>query len=685
MSNKITNLLLRHNFVDFPAVEDGEKANQEEITTVISNLSYYGYALNVEGYKHLCSITSKLLQVWWKDVEAELKSLTGEDRKIGDFVVYKNFPAEVLEKSEAEYWSAQILMYWGFPNDFFTQEVKPRDNMKEAGKAIVLRKSKCFTLKDILNNYLKSPAPWKESEFDDVKLLSGSLAVDFSLFNFKQNMIDLAAFFIQQNKIISVDTATDVLRLAAGLSNCDTSLREKVRFISFKKPVRKFLLGMLENCNNLSEDFARRPEMWKRLIHQLHPGDYAKKFHRVCKAIDDLYNDRLTTFNSKVEELLLKKDASVLDLLASRPGEFRRRLIHTASLFGDVAVKYFNERAIDKLSVSQIVSLRSFLNSVRMRQHRVFPPKGNWNKMQIGESRKLDQKQIDDLSLALGKALSAKVPGVKTLDVATSMIKLPSGGEVSPYTRGTVFPIPENVKFIRTASYWKQPVYSNTWFDNGWNFFNEKWESVGVCSWDRTHYRDSKVIGAIFSGDPTNSKEMQGRGAQLIDLYLDSLEELGARYAVWNILCYSRIPFSQAEDVFAALQWGEKPEEGKLFEPSRCQLSFPLKSKSYTKYICLIDLKKRELIYLDANLSAQTHSASSNGDILSKNMPAFMEYIDSLPSVYDLFCESIDSRSDVSILYSDKNIELNGGRAYVFKPENKNNKYRAIDINNILE
>ena len=84
-------------------------------------------------------------------------------------------------------------------------------------------------------------------------------------------------------------------------------------------------------------------------------------------------------------------------------------------------------------------------------------------------------------------------------------------------------------------------------------------------------------------------------------------------------------------------------------------------------------------------MSAQTHSASSNGDILSKNMPAFMEYIDSLPSVYDLFCESIDSRSDVSILYSDKNIELNGGRAYVFKPENKNNKYRAIDINNILE
>src|SRR5262249_39318250 len=131
-----TNILIRHNYIAIPSGSGG--CIGQEIGTVLMNLSYYGYALNVHSYNALCKLSSEELFSWWKEVEKELKIITGDNRKIAKFVVYKNFPAEVLEKSEAEYWIPQILMYWGFPNEFFTEPVKPREKMNEQTKSIVL-------------------------------------------------------------------------------------------------------------------------------------------------------------------------------------------------------------------------------------------------------------------------------------------------------------------------------------------------------------------------------------------------------------------------------------------------------------------------------------------------------------------------------------------------------------------
>jgi hypothetical protein len=681
-----TNLLLRHNYVEVPTTTSLKASSQEDLATILMNLSYYGYALSVESYRAVSKLSRKELTAWWKTVEAELKSITGEDRKIGDFVVYKNFPAEVLEKTAAEYWIPQILMYWGFPNEFFTQEVKPRDKMNEQPRAIVLKKANKNTLKDIFNSYLKAPARWKQQELQDVLSLADQLPINFAKLAFKENLVKLATVMMEKGQKIKIDTATDVLRLAAGLSDGDVSLRTPVKFKSFKKSVRRFLLSTLEGCANLAEDVARRPEMFKRLFHSLHPGDFKRQYPCVVEVYNQLYRGQLTTFNAQVENLLREENPMVLELLSDRPGDFRRRLVHALDLFGNKAVKAFsNEEVLNKLTVHQLVSLRSYLETVNERNHRVFPPKGNWSKVQVADARKVDAKHVKALSKALGQALAERVPVVKVLDDNADLIKLPSNdGEVSPYARGTVFPIPEEVEFIRTASYWKAQTigYTNIWFDNGWNFFDANWKSLGSCCWT-----EHKFCGgsAVFSGDPTNSKEMQGRAAQLIDLYPAKLLRQGVRYAVWNILCFSRIPFGKAEDVFAALQWGKDPQSGKLFEPSRCQLQFPLKGESLTKYIALIDLEKREMVYLDANLRGQVQAASSNGATLEKVMPAYMEYINSLPSVHDLFRESVDEESDgAHILYSDQDAELKNVRAYVFKPENKLSKYKPVDLNGLL-
>jgi hypothetical protein len=690
------NILLRYNYVSIPrfvGTSEASQASQEALATVLMNLSYFGRALSQEGYRALTQLTTQGLITWWGEVETQLKIITGESRKIGDFVVYKNFPQEVLDKTAAEYWIPQILMYWGFPKEFFTQEVKPRDKMDKQPKCLVLKLANDNSLSDILTSLCKSPARWKEEELADVVYLSDWYPINLAKMGFKENMVLVATHYINSGKDINITTATDVLRLAVGLSDGDVSLRTNSKFKSFSKPQRRFLLRTLEKCTNLKEDMARRPELWKRLIHQLHPGDWRQQFPQVCQAMNDLYKDRLTTFNSEVEQLLLAGDGEVLDLLQGRPGDFRRRLLHTVRLFGDMAVQSFTDRKVlSNLTTHQVVSLRTFLETTNQRKHRVFPPKGNWGKMQIAEAQHIPVRYIKAICQQLGRVLAERVPKVGVLDEETRKIKLPNNGESGPYARGTVFPIPEGVDFIRTASYWN--VNANTasyvWFDNGWNFFSDDWKPLGACCWSNPNFpgrgywndrKPSKDTGAVFSGDPTIAS---GKACQMIDLYPEKLRAKGVRYAVWSILCYSGMAFNKAEDVFAAFQWGKDANKGKLFEPSRCQLAIPLTGDQLTKYVVLMDFDKNEMVYLDAGLKSSVRSAEANGPLLQKNLPAFMEYIKSLPSVYDLFRESVNDASDVQVLYSDAEAELTGEKAYVFRPENKASQYKTLDINSIL-
>lgn len=680
-----TNILLRNGYVSLRKVDGFEPAATNSLATVLMNLEYYGYALSTEVYSKLRNLSSANLNTWWAALEPELKKVTGDDRNIGDFVVYKNFPAEVIAKSDAEYWMAQILMYWGFPNEFFTQDVTPRKGMDASErKSIMLKLESCDTLPKIFNSLCASPARWKKTEEADILFLT-DLFIDGSVnlgnISFKENLVFLAKHFINNGKNVSVKSATDVLRLAAGLSDGDISLKEKIRFKSFDRKTRKFLLSSLEKSSNLEDDIARRKNVWKRFLHQLHAGDYKNTYPKVCAAYDNLYNDRLETFNSRVEAGIIAKDKSVLKLLSKRPGEFARRIAHLTNVFGNHAVEAFI-KVLPELSVNQIVTLRAHLETSSARFFRVFPPKGSWSKLQVGDARTIDNKHVNKISEAMGEVLSKKVSAVKVLDKRMKDITLPNNGsDEGSYNRGTVFKIPDEVEFIRTASYWECKTGGSTWFDNGWNFFDAAWNSVGDCCWTAPKFHD----GAVFSGDPTNSKEMKGRAAQLIDLYPSKLLKSGVRYAVWNVLCYSKIKFADAKDVFAALQWGNDPQAGKLFEPSRCQLSFQLKGNYYTKFVCVIDLETREMIYIDANLKADVHSAGKNGKELSKIMPAFMEYISSLPTVHDLFRNSVDEKDGNGyIIYTDKDVLFDKEEpAYVFKQEG-DNKYKPIDLNKIL-
>ncbi len=689
--NRDQKILIQHSQVLLP--DAGHiPTSRTVLVTLMSNISYFGFALSQSAFSALQNAGDTAVERWWELTEPVLMNLTGDDKDMGSFVVYKNFPHEVLSMSEADYWFRQICMYWGLPNELFTTEPEARPDLKEVPVQRVLHPAGEDSLPAIFEDLLASPARWIDEQQQDVIYLAVNLEgqPNLSQISFKENLVTLGVACLEQGQTVTVDTATDVLRLAVGMSEGDVSLRQNSKLRRFRRPERRFLLQMMDQASHLEEDLSRRPEQMKRLLHGLRPGDYPERFPRVCLAYDKLYRDQLPqTFNARVEALLEQRDRAVLSLLQQRPGELMRRLHTCVLLFRDDTVHAFTA-VVDQLSTIQLLKLQRYLETVNDRSYRTFPPRGNWSKLQVVETspdRRIPIPQLRKLLTLIAQHLSSRLEekvGPVRLDPRTVKVKLQtSDSDLLPYGRGTTFFIPEPVTFIRTASYWHSgSTHSNIWYDNGWNFFGDNWSPQGACCWTEEKFSHG---GAVFSGDPTNSKNLEGRACQMIDLYLDKLQAVGVRYAVWNILCYSRLTFSDAQEVYAALMWGEKPEEGKLFEPSRCQLSFPLTGNSLTKYVAYLDLWRRELIFIDANLRGSVSTAAANTKGLSERIPAFVEYLNSLPSMHDLLSHAPQADDGLPVLYSDLNVPIQGGKAWVFRPENKSNSFESLQINELLK
>jgi hypothetical protein len=652
--------------------------NNAELATVVSNLAYYGYTLDKTALATLASLNSGDLADLWVKLKDVLAELTKENRSMDKFVVYKNFPREVLDMEEGQYALRQIMIYHGFPYAAVAEEAEPRAPLGDIKRLKVLALAAADTPARIFGNLMGLNNRWSDNQkVWAEKLIGQRNVIDLDDFGFKENGIALIAKHFE-TKEVSVSTGTDVLRLAAALSDADISLREKTKLRSFKRPERRKLLAMLEESNNLADDFANRPEQFKRLLERLRPGDY--NFEKVKTAYDGLYNKSVKPFSALVDPQ--EPVAETLDIVATRPGEFLRRFHHFYDLFGSEAAGRMM-LVLDKLTTRQLVNFRAYLGSINTRATLIYPPKANWARAQVAQNKK-GKITDDDLILldgAIGEELCSRMekafPEGIALGEDTDRVKLQTNDQkLAEYGRGTRFPIPDDVNFIRTASFWQMSVHG--WFDNGWNFFDEKWKSMGVCSWEG---QCSKFKGgaAVFSGDPMNSSNEEGKATQLIDLYLDQLKAKGVRYAVWNILCYSRIKFSDASgEVMGLLQWGDKPNKGKLIEPSRCQMVFPLKADAMASFIAYVDVETRELVYMDAPLRANVTGASRNEETLGTMMPAYVEYLESLPTVRDLLRDAPEG--DMPVLFSDRDVAIEADRAFVFRPENAENSFSRVSV-----
>lgn len=663
--------------------------SDEDLGTAISNLAYYGYTLNLQSLQELRSLTRQALSMWLDVMKKSLGEVTKDNRKMDDFVVYKNFPKEVLSKSQAQYWLDQVLIYSGQKVESVQSPTQERQELEKANSARpalkVLSLQKSDSAFKIAQSLVEKKTRWSEQESAHAIYFFSNMPsahVNYAHFGFKENATTIASSLIEQSKLtaLTIADATDVLRLAASISTGQALLTKDFKFKNFSRPLRKMFLSCLESSKNLQEDVSARRQTWKKFLHALHPGDY--KFEKVKQVYNDLYNEKLQSFDAKVEQSIAQNTPNALSLLASRPGVAIRRLQEVNKKLGPQAALQLLKTVAPKVDTPALLKLKSYLSSISTRKKLLYAPKGQWSKVQVADNKasfnpQVCQELTEVIDEVLAKRLQKTFPSGVNLDDKLKLVKLPTNDqELSSVGRGTVYEIGPEIKFIRSASYWQTKDQGTVWFDNGWNFFDSNWSATGNVCWNVPSAHEN---AAIFSGDPVNTSDMHGRACQMIDLYIDKLVAKGARYAVWNILAFSGISFSKSEEVLATLQLGEKAESGKLYEPSRAQMSFALKGENLTKYIAYIDLVKRKIVYMDANLPGSTQSASNNAQILSEQMPAFVEYLEALPSAWDYF--TLAPLGDVPLLYSDAGVEIEkGANAYVFSKENPANDFNSISL-----
>lgn len=680
--------------------------------TILSNMYYYGYAPSNDLIFYINSLNHDELKNFWLDLYPVFEVLTGNNLRMSDFVVYKNFPSEVLNKNELEQFYEQFLSYFLNDNSWFTQDKIDRDlSFSDFKNLKVLNISNENTFYDIFLNLCSSSSKWSFNEKETITFLLNIIdtrKIQSSCFYFKENLLFTLSLIIKNNydNSIKLNTCKDVLRLASILS--DDNFRFK-NFINFNRKTRQLLLSYLENIENLEIDAAENKESIKKLFTKLRVGDYKNKYPRCLNIFDQIYNKKINSYNSKIEKMISVfsqfklKDTNnnklfplksldynfenLLNLIKIKPGLFIKKFHKLYSINSDETILSLIS-CINNVNTLSLLKFQNYINNINNTDYLFYKPNSNYLNLIKSKNNKPKIKELDislintKINSIIQSRLQEKHPEGFKVDPILKNIKIQSNNqEISEFTIGSVIKIPDNTTFIRTGSYWKTlNIDSNIWFDNSINYFDKNFKPIGHCAWDKIKFKKQKQIGSIFSGDPLISSNENLAGAQFIDLYLEPLVNLNVRYCVWSILSFNDIYFDEIEEIFATIQFGNEPLKGEIYEPSRSHISHKLKGHNLSKVFLCLDLLKREIIIIDNCFKLKTQSASLNAEILSSFIPTYIDNCSFIPSYFDLL-----SKHEGSIIstYDDNEIDIKE-KGLVINKTNTNNNFINIEINDLL-
>ncbi len=169
----------------------------------------------------------------------------------------------------------------------------------------------------------------------------------------------------------------------------------------------------------------------------------------------------------------------------------------------------------------------------------------------------------------------------------------------------------------------------------------------------------------------------------MIDIHIPKARQNKVRYVILSALSFNNVPFTDFEDSVLNIQFSEKQESGKLFEPSRSVISFKLNSDAVkNKVVAIFDLLNRKVIFVDQYIpSLNLSSARYNGETLEKYLNYNLDNILNYHSLYDLLESIHDDNAESKILYSDKEHVLHKNhKHFVLFKENKENDVEFYEL-----
>ncbi|QJW96483.1 TerD family protein [Frigoriglobus tundricola] len=600
------------------------------IAALQKNLEALGFLLAEDVVEGLKRMSPTQVDAFYQRLVKDLRAMVGAHRPFRP--MYPNFPAQIMQMSEAELYFNAIRHYWtlALPG----AEAGEREPLEDAPRLRLIRLGTREDFESVFTLLARSKSPFSPQDQGDVKWFvaqyrDGIKRLLPEQIPCKENLALLGAELIRNtcdaDAVLGahVKTATDVLRLAVAMSGGDVSLAEACKFGKFRRAARALLLGWVERAESRTEDMLRWKPRWVRLGERLHPGEYAGRFPQTAAAFDVLRNDRpFESFNARVEKGLRHKDAAaVLELLDARPGELARRLDHLARTSADAGavVARFAKRAEHVSTPVLLQVLTHFRHRDEPTALRAFFPKGSVAKV-YATRRSLPPLPVGvaaELSAVCERALLdrfSKLPplGKCYLDGRLKSYLVPfsqrsASKSLRTLVRGSRLPLPDCTT-LRFFVWWKNGK-SRVDIDLSAAMYDADYGYVSTLA-----YYNLKDFGAHHSGDIVDAP--QG-AAEFIDIDTAKCRDRKVRYVVMCLNSFTQQPYCDLPECFAGWMAREKPNSGEVFEPKTVVDKVDVASDTKMCLPAVFDIANREVVWADIALSGDPRFANNVRNNLS--------------------------------------------------------------------
>lgn len=639
-----------------------ENTSDAVIVSIAKNFHSLGFGMTPALIDAFSNAGDEAAKEAYEAAEPVLRAMVGANRKYEPF--YPNFPRQVEEASETELYLNAMMHYFSFmvsdmagdpeitwrPN----YEAEDRPALREFCELKWLDLGSEDDFGSIFTRLVASNASLSEQDKDAVRWFARERDVAALLPDAvpQKETLALLVATVPDKRVLakSVKTATDVLRVATVMAGGDPSLAEKVRFPSYCRRDRRFLMDCLENCSNAAEDMARWSERWKRLAERLHPRDYASSHPRSVASLLQLKSKAAKTFASRVEAAVIQDPLCAAELLTERPGEFARRLDHLIRACrepqGQFAITQMFGEIAPRVSTPVLLQLWKHFSVRNTIDGRAFFPKGSVAKLQLkkGSPGPLAHGVAELVAQHAGTALEARFANLPAIG-ESAYIDPELQYQVVPFSqrsasaslrqvpRGSSFPLSQKGT-VRFFIWWRNNP-SRIDVDLSASGFSDNWTDYGQLA-----YYDLRSGYGCHSGDITNAPGERG-ACEFIDIDIERAIAHGIRYVVMSVISFTGQNFSEF-DCHAGWMGREKPRSGEVFDPRTVEERIDIAAPCRAHIPIVIDIVGRRTYWVD--MPGGSHStARGNSASFAEKCRAITEL--KKPTLYDLFSMHAKARA----------------------------------------
>lgn len=636
---------------------------QQIVSTLIAEAMQLGFNLSIDLIKELQNLKIISLEKLSIEIINTLKQIKGDD--VTYTPMYPNFPEQVMEATDSVLFYNAILHYMSGGNWLPLYQTIKKQYVLENINYITIELATVKTLNSIFKNLIETNDSLSKTDKKILSILIKTNMFNLKYYNipFKENLCAVADILVNNSdngKLSDVlKTTTDILRYCVFLSGCDISLKEKIKFKSFKRKQRKNIIAALELVIN-NDDIKRHKDLWIKLFHGLHVGDFSKKYPNVFKIANEFRNkNNVITTSTLLEKNINERNLDeTLKYISIKPGEFARRLCELLTKFNNDMEREFIVKRF--MSVIQQISTKVLLqlfSSVRSRKKeinkRVVFPKGNISRALVIKNKlpALSHTLIEKIITGIALELQSRNEEEKDTFFINEDMKLcpiPTGMRSSSdglfqTARGTRFPLDENKNTIRFFIYWigQDIDLSCTFHDKDFNI---------VDNVSYTNLRSSNY--AFHSGDITSATY---GASEFIDIDLTKLSN-DIDYISMNVLVFSGPTFKEHSKVYAGWMLREHPKSNEIYNPKTVKNKLDLTQNSKNMIPIVIDVKNKKIINVDLqynNKHKYANNVQSNNATIQEILSSIID-IDNRPSIYDLFVlkgfNLVDKKEDANVI-----------------------------------